>query len=125
MPQREQLLWRFLRVLPQMLGKENAKTSVELRRLLGIETQNGDVQLRTIAKKILNEKEIALCSGPTGFYVAETRAEILEFKDNLIKRQAALSRNIRTLAKLLYEKPRYRRRKISNLIKDVVLRGST
>lgn len=125
LPPEEQLLCRFLRILPQMMGKENAMTISEIMLSLNFKGMCSDAYIRTIAKKILNEKEIALCSGPYGFYVANTRAEIFEFLENLFKRQEALNRNTRSLNKILHENPRYRKQVALKQIKAVVLYGST
>ena len=121
MPQEELMLWRFLRILPQLVGKANAKTSKEIMELMGLRPTKSDTYVRKLAKILLNVKDIALCSGRAGFYVASGRDELIEFRENLLKRQLALRKDVRSLDRILRENPRYGARKAMSQIREVIM----
>jgi len=88
------------RLLPYLWGKEKARTSHEIMRLLGLRSSGTNQPLRAAAKILLHEKGLAVISSTRGFFFATSMQEIEEWEETERQRAAAVLRNVRKIREI-------------------------
>ena len=73
-----------------MKGKQNAMKSGAIMHSMGFHAGGTNQKLRAAAKLLLREEKIPLISGPSGFYVAQTIDELVEYERNLESRKRGI-----------------------------------
>lgn len=81
------------RLLPEIEGEENAKTSHELMTRLGFQAGGTNQRLRAAMKMLLHEEGIPVVSSGKGFFVAIRPGECLRYADQCDARALAEHRN--------------------------------
>lgn len=92
---------RLVHYLGRILGRENARTSHELCRLMHIESSGTNQPLREAAKILLVRHSVPIISCSRGFFVAVTRQELYDYRANLEARMAGLARDIEAVNGIL------------------------
>ena len=78
-------------------GKEEAKTSDQIQRQLGLGRQRTNESTRALVAFAVHVHHHLILSGPSGFWKAGTREEVLEAIRNLEARRIGLTRRIDSL----------------------------
>jgi len=78
-------------------GKEHAKTSDQIQRALGLGKQRTNEATRALVAYAVHVHHHLILSGPSGFWKAGNRLEVLEAIRNLEARRLGLTRRIDSL----------------------------
>jgi len=87
--------YRLKQFFPRMNGKENARTSDELMRWMGIQPKGTNQRLRAAAKKLFLEEHHPLISCTAGFYIAKNRQEMVEHVESMRQRAIAILKDVK------------------------------
>ncbi len=78
-------------------GKENAKTSDEIQRALGLRRQRTNEATRALVAYAVNVRHHLILSGARGFWKAGSKEEVVEALESLRGRQIGLDQRIQSL----------------------------
>lgn len=96
---------RLVGILPDMLGRDNARTSGWIMRRLGESPSGTNQRLRAAAKHLLVERGLPVISCPAGFFYADTREELEAYKASLRSRIDGLFRDVSAVDRVLESEP--------------------
>lgn len=86
---------RIKRLLPDIQGAENAKTSAELMKMLGFQAAGTNQRLRNAMKLLLHDDGIPVVGYHKGFFVATRTRECLKGAEECEARAMANHRDAR------------------------------
>lgn len=91
----ESILYRLRNLVRRHLqGKENAMKSGAIMNRLGFRSGTTNRKLRQATKLLLQEENVPLVSGASGFYVAQTVEELNEYLENLEARRQGIDETV-------------------------------